>query len=134
MIVAEVSGGTKMKWVLIVVFALLIPHPASSKARKYHWKTGMLTFLTVETDQPTMAPQPNLAADPGMQVTQQTWTYQVEGSEGIYVVKIGPELLTTSSGVTIHYEIEGKTMHVDATVNGKKLKVKDLQIRKFTPR
>ena len=49
-------------------------------------------------------------------------------------MKIGPEPLTTSRGVTMRYDIDGKTMHVDATVSGKKLKVKDLQIRKFTPR
>jgi hypothetical protein len=130
----ERREAQNMKWVPIVVFALLIPHPAYSKTREYHWKTGTLTFLTVETDQPTTAPQPNLAVEPSMQVVQQTWTYQVEGNEGVYVVKIGPEPLTTISGVTIHYDIDGKTMHVDATANGKKLKVKDLQIRKFTPR
>jgi hypothetical protein len=125
-----------MKWVLIVVFALLIPHPAYSKKREYHWKTGTLTFLTVETDQPTMPPQPDLAGEPSlsMQVVQKTWTYQVDGNEGVYVVKISPEPLTTISGVSIHYDIDGKTMHVDAAVNAKKLKIKDLQILKFTPR
>jgi hypothetical protein len=123
-----------MKWVLIVVFALLIPHPAYSKEREYHWKTGTLTFLTVETDQPTMPPQPDLSVPPSMQVVRQSWTYQVDGNEGVYVVKIGPEPLTTISGVSIHYDIDGKTMHVDAAVNSKKLKIKDLRILKFTPR
>ena len=123
-----------MKWVLIVVFALLIPHPAYSKKREYHWKTGTLTFLTVESDQPTMPPQPDLSVPPSMQVLRQSWTYQVDGNEGVYVVKIGPEPLTTISGVSIHYDIDGKTMHVDAAVNSKKLKIKDLRILKFTPR
>jgi hypothetical protein len=123
-----------MKWVLIVVFALVIPYPGYSKKREYHWKTGTLTFLTVETDQPTMPPQPDLSVVPSMQVVQRTWTYQVDGNEGVYVVKISPEPLATNSGVRIHYDIDGKTMHVDATENGKKLKIKDLQILKFTPR
>ena len=49
-------------------------------------------------------------------------------------MKISPEPLTTISRVSIHYDIDGKTMHVDATVDGKKLKIKDLQILKFTRR
>ena len=125
-----------MKWGVIVVFALLIPYSAYSKKREYHWKTGTLTFLTVETDQPSMPPPPDLAVVPGisMQVVQQTWTYQVDGKEGVYVVKIGPEPLTTTSGVNIRYDIDGKIMHVDAAANGKKLKIKDLQILKFNAR
>ena len=123
-----------MKWVLIVGLALLIPHPAHSKKREYHWKIGTLTFLTVDTDQSTSAPSLDLSVVPTMQVAQQTWTYRVDGSEGAYVVKISPEPLTTISGVSIHYDIDGKTVHVDATINGKKLKIKDLQILKFTPR
>ena|ERR1700756_5172269 len=123
-----------MKWVLIVAVALLIPHAADSKKREYHWKTGTLTFLTMETDQPTMPPQPDLSVPPTMQVIQRTWTYQVDGNEGVYVVRISPEALTTVSPVNIHYDIEGKTMHVDAAANSKKLKIKDLQILKFTPK
>lgn len=88
----------------------------------------------METDQPIMPPQPDLPVPPSMQVVLQTWTYQVYGNEGVYVVKIGPEPLTTISGVTIRYDIDGKTMHVDAAVNGKKMKIKDLRILKFTPR
>jgi hypothetical protein len=123
-----------MKWILIAVLALLIPHPAYSKKREYHWKTGTLTFLSVETDQPTTSPRPDLSVVPTLQVIQQTWTYRVDGNEGVYVVKIGPEPLTGNSGVSIHYDIEGKTMHVDATLNAKKLKIRDLQILKFIPR
>jgi hypothetical protein len=124
-----------MRWVLIVVLALLIPNCAYSKKREYKWKTGTLTFLTVETDQPTISQQPDLTvAANSVQVTRQTWTYQVDGNEGVYVVKISPEPLTTISGANINYDIEGKTMHVDATENGKKLKIKDLQILKFTRR
>jgi len=126
-----------MRWALIVVvFALSIPHPANSKKRDYHWKSGTLTALTAEADQPTMFPQPDLAVVPGvsMQVPQVTWTYRVDGNEGAYVVKIGPEPLTTTSGVSIHYDIDGKTMHVAAAIEGKKLKIKDLQILKFTPK
>ena len=123
-----------MKCALMVVLALLIPLSAYSKKPEYHWKTGTLTFLTVETDQPTTSPPPDLSVPPGIQVFPKTWTYQVDGKEGVYVVKIGPEPLTEISGVGIHYDIDGKTMHVDATVNGKNQKIKDLHILKFTPR
>ena len=88
-----------VKWVLLVACAALIPHSAYSQKREYHWKTGTLTFLTVETDQPTTPPQPDLAVLPSMQVIHRTWTYQVDGNEGVYVVKIGPEPLTTISPV-----------------------------------
>jgi hypothetical protein len=123
-----------MNRALIIVFALLIPSSAYSKKPEYHWKTGTLTFLTVETDQPTTTPQPDLSVPQGIQVFPKTWTYQVDANEGVYVVKIGPEPLTAISGVSIHYDVDGKTMHVDATVNGKKQKIKDLHILKFTPR
>jgi hypothetical protein len=123
-----------MRSALIVMFALLvIPHPAFSKKREYHWKTGKLTVLTSETNHPKDALQPDLSSVPAAQAVEETWTYQVDGEEGVYVVKISPEPLTTVSGVTIQYDIEGKIMHVDATLNGKKLKIKDLQILKFTP-
>lgn len=123
-----------MKWVLIVVFALLVPHPAYSKKREYHWKTGTLTFLTVETDHPSVSPQPDLAVVPGIQVFPQTWTYQVDGKEGVYVVKISPEPLGATSPVSIHYDIDGKIMHVNTAVDDRKLKIKDLRIVEFTPR
>lgn len=121
-----------MKWIFLA--ALLIPQFAYSKKPEYHWKTGTLTFLTVETDQPTTAPQPDLSVVPGIQYFPQTWTYRVDASEGVYVVKIGPEPLTTTGGVIVRYDVSGKTMHVDVTVNGKKQKIKDLYILKFTPR
>jgi len=123
-----------MQWVLIGVLAMLIPHSAYSKKGEYYWKTGTLTFLAVETDQPTTSPRPDLSVVPGLQVIQQTWTYEVAGNEGTYVVRISPEPLAANSRVSIRYDIDGKIMHVDATVNGKKLKIKDLQILKSTPR
>ena len=123
-----------MKWALMVVLALVTPTSAYSKKPEYHWKTGRVTFLTVETDQPTTSPPPDLSVPPGIQVFPKTWTYQVDGNEGVYVVKIGPEPLTAISGVSIHYDVDGKTMHVDATESGNKQKIKDLRILKFTPR
>jgi hypothetical protein len=92
-----------------------------------------MTFLTVESDQRTMPPQPDLSVVINIPVVQ-TWTYQVDSAEGVYVVKISPEPLTASSGEIINYDIEGKTMHIDVTVKGKSLKIKDLQILKFTRR
>jgi hypothetical protein len=118
----------------LIVFALLISTSAYSKKLEYHWKTGTLTFVTVETDQPAAPPSPDLAVIPGIQVFPKTWTYQVAGNEGVYIVKTGPEALSDASGVSIHYDIDAKTMHVDATANGKKQKIKDLHISKFTPR
>jgi hypothetical protein len=127
----------RMRWALFVVFALLlIPDSAYSKRREYHWKTGKLTISTVETSHQTTfpQPQPDLSVPSGMQVAQETWTYQVDGDEGVYIVRISPEPLTTISGVSIQYDIDGKTMHVDVPTNGKKPKIKDLQILKFTPK
>lgn len=103
-----------MKSALLVFALLLLPSSAYSKKRDYQWKTGTLTVLTVDKDQPTKTPQPDLSVVPTMQVIEETWTYRIEGNEGVYVVKISPEPLSTTSGVSIHYDIEGKTMHVDA--------------------
>ena len=122
-----------MKSAMIVFALLLIPHPANSKQREYHWKTGTLTVVTVETNQQTATTQPDMSVGPSLLVVGETWTYKVEGNEGVYAVKISPEPLITISGVNIQYDIDGKIMHVGATVRGK-LKIKDLRILKFTPK
>jgi len=123
-----------MERVLTVAFALfLIPNPASSSKREYHWKSGTLTVLKEEDHHLTMTQQSDQAITP-MQVVQQTWTYQVDGDEGTYVVKIEPEPLTAASGRAIQYDIDRKTMHVNMAVDGKRPKITNLQILKFTPK
>lgn len=54
-----------------------------------------------------------------MGATNETWTYQADGDQGTYVVRITPEPLTTTSGVKILYDIDRKTRHVN-TAKGRK--------------
>jgi hypothetical protein len=122
-----------MKRLAIVLFALLVPLPGAPKKRDYHWKTGTLSFLSVETEQPTTPPSPDLTLVTGTQNVQ-TWTYQVDGTEGIYVVKISPEPLSTPAGAIVQYDVDGKVMHIDATEKGRKTKIVDLKILRFTRR
>ena len=120
-----------MKLVLIVALALLVSNPADSKKHESQWKSGTVTFLKVQTDQASIPPQPHLSVPPGIQVTPQTWTYQVEGKEGVYTVKIvGPEPLTDASPANLRYDLDGKIMHIETAVDGQKPKIKDLKILK----
>ena len=123
-----------MKWILTVAAALLISQSAYSKKHEYHWRNGTLTLVNVESDQPSVSPQPDLSVPPGIQVLPRTFTYKVDGKEGIYLVNIRPEPLGEFSAVNVRYDIDGATMHVDTAAEGKKAKIKDLHIFKFTAR
>ena len=124
-----------MKWAFAVVLALsLSSQPVHAKKREYQWKTGSLTVLGSEAEVKTAMNEASNLDPTAMQVVEQTWTYQVEGAEGTYVVTIKPQPLTKLTGIKVSYDIDGKTMLVSTGGADKKPKVTNLQIVRFTPK
>ena len=118
---------------IALALPLALSQSGPAKSREYHWKTGTESIVDQKSER-LVPNQTDSQVVPPEGTVIETWTYNIQGEDGTYLVKCHPSPVTRTDGTKVLYDMDRKTMYINMAPGSKKVQTMKLDVIKFTPK